>query len=251
MSESRFTGKTVVITGGGRGLGRAMALAFAAEGAAVAVWDIDEAAAASVAGEIASSRGYALSRKVNVSGETEVEAAFGDLFQRWDALDVLINNAGICRTEAIEAITGDSWDAVLAVNLKGTFLCAKAVMGRMKHRRRGVILNMGSIAGKIGGIATGAHYAASKAAVMCLTKSLARDTAPYNVRVNALSPGVVKPDMTRTITGGDYSAYLDQIPMGRIGEAEDVARAALFLASDAAAYITGEIIDVNGGQFMD
>jgi 3-oxoacyl-[acyl-carrier protein] reductase len=121
----------------------------------------------------------------------------------------------------------------------------------MKPRRRGKIINMGSVSGKVGGIAVGAHYSASKAAVMCLTKSLARELAPFNINVNAIAPGVIATDMTQAITGGDFDRYLATIPLGRVGSVRDVAEVALFLASERAAYLTGEIIDVNGGQFMD
>jgi 3-oxoacyl-[acyl-carrier protein] reductase len=169
----------------------------------------------------------------------------------WGRIDVLVNNAGICRTASIEEISGTDWDRILGVNLKGTFLCCRAVMGEMKRLKSGKIINIGSISGKVGGIAVGAHYSASKAGVMCFTKSLARELAPFRVNVNAIAPGVIETDMTREITAGDWGKYLAGIPMGRIGRPEDVARVAVFLASADADYLTGEIIDVNGGQLMD
>jgi 3-oxoacyl-[acyl-carrier protein] reductase len=145
----------------------------------------------------------------------------------------------------------EDWDRIIDVNLKGVFLCSKAVMGIMKRQRSGKIINMSSLAGKVGGIKVGAHYAVSKAGVICFTKSLAKELAPYGVNVNAIAPGVVETEMTRMITGGEWRGYLDTIPLGRIGSPDDVAKVAVFLASDNAAYLTGEIIDVNGGQFMD
>jgi 3-oxoacyl-[acyl-carrier protein] reductase len=140
---------------------------------------------------------------------------------------------------------------MFAVNVKGVFLCSKAVMGLMMKQKSGKIINLGSLAGKVGGIATGAHYAATKAAVICLTKSLAKFLGPYGVRVNGLAPGVIETDMTRMITGGDWKNFQATIPLGRIGDVKEVAKVAVFLASDDSSYLTGEIIDINGGQFMD
>jgi 3-oxoacyl-[acyl-carrier protein] reductase len=247
----RFLGKVVIVTGAGAGIGRAISMAFAAEGARVALWDIHGDAALDAAGEICRLGGQAMARAVDVSRGPEVREAIQEVLSRWDRVDVLVNNAGICLVGPIETIEEKEWDRVLEVNLKGVFLCSQAVMGSMKARGCGCIINMGSVAGKVGGIAVGAHYSASKAGVMCLTKSLAKELAPHGVRVNGIAPGVVETDMTRMITQGDWSGYLAQIPMGRVGTVQEVARAALFLASDDASFITGEIMDVNGGQFMD
>ncbi|MEJ5375433.1 MAG: SDR family NAD(P)-dependent oxidoreductase [bacterium] len=247
----RFQGKTVIVTGAGAGIGRAISKAFALEGARVALWDINGQAAGEAAREISSEGGEAFSRQVDVSMAGQVEEAFQDLLSRWKSIDVLVNNAGICLLGSIETIDERDWDRVMEVNLKSVFLCSRAVMGAMKAQGKGCIINMGSIAGKVGGIAVGAHYSASKAAVMCLTKSLAKELAPYGVRVNGVCPGVVETDMTRMITKGDWSSYVSQIPMGRVGNAWEVARAVLFLASEEASYITGEILDINGGQLMD
>jgi 3-oxoacyl-[acyl-carrier protein] reductase len=167
------------------------------------------------------------------------------------SIDILINSAGICQVASIEETSAADWDRVLGVNLKGTFLCCRAVMGVMKRQRSGRIINLGSVAGKVGGISVGAHYSASKAAVMCFTKSLARELAPHGINVNAIAPGVIESDMTRGITGGDWTHYLSTIPLGRIGRADEVGRVAVFLAGGDSDYLTGEIIDVNGGQFMD
>lgn len=247
----RFEGKTVIVTGAGAGIGRAVSLDFAREGAKVALWDVNHKAAVEAASEICGIGGEAVFRQVDVSKASEVKEAFQELLSFWGSLDVLVNNAGICLLGTIEAIDEKDWDRVMEVNLKSVFLCSKAAMGVMKAQRQGCIINMGSIAGKVGGIAVGAHYSASKAAVMCLTKSLAKELAPYGVRVNAVSPGVVETDMSRMITKGDWTSYLTQIPMARVGTPQEVAKAVLFLASDEACYITGEILDVNGGQFMD
>lgn len=247
----RFEGKTVIVTGAGAGIGRAVSIAFAQQRAKVALWDLNEKTALDVAQEISCRGGEAVVRQVDVSKGQQVEEALQELLSSWKRLDVLVNNAGICLVGPIESIQERDWDRVMEVNLKSVFLCSRAVMGTMKAQRAGCIINMGSVAGKLGGIAVGAHYSASKAAVMCLTKSLAKELAPFGVRVNAIAPGVVETDMTRMITGGDWSLYLSQIPMGRLGSPQEVARAVLFLASDEASYITGEILDVNGGQLMD
>ena len=152
---------------------------------------------------------------------------------------------------SIEEMTEEDWDRVMNINLKGVFLCSKAVMGVMKKQRSGRIVSMGSISGKLGGIATGANYSVSKAGVMCFTKALARELAPYGITVNAVAPGVIETDMTRGITQGDFTNYAKTIPLGVIGSVEDVAYAVAFLVSDEARYITGEILDVNGGMLMD
>jgi 3-oxoacyl-[acyl-carrier protein] reductase len=166
-------------------------------------------------------------------------------------IDILVNNAGICQVTPVDQIEEKDWDRMFAVNVKGVFLCSKAVMGFMMKQKSGKIINLGSLAGKVGGIATGAHYAATKAAVLCFTKSLAKFLGPHGIRVNALAPGVIETDMTRMITGGDWRNFLATIPLGRIGDVKEVAKVAVFLASDDSSYLTGETIDINGGQFMD
>ena len=171
--------------------------------------------------------------------------------QAFGRIDILVNNAGICQVTTVENMTEEDWDRVMAVNLKGVFLCSKTVMGVMKKQRSGRIVNMGSISGKVGGIATGANYSVSKAGVMCFTKALARELAPYGITVNAVAPGVIETDMTRGITQGDFTDYIKSIPLGAIGSVEDVAYAVAFLVSEEARYITGEILDVNGGMLMD
>ncbi len=247
----RLEDKVAVITGGGAGLGRGIALAMAREGARLALWELDRPAALSAAAEIEALGRPALVSAVDVSVADQVAAAAREVLEHWGRVDILVNNAGICQAANVEEISEQDWDRVLAVNLKGTFLCCQALMPAMKRQGGGCIINLGSVAGKVGGIATGAHYAASKAAVMCFTKSLARELAPHGVNVNALAPGVIETEMTRRLSGGDWSTYLTRIPLGRIGRVEDLAGVAVFLASEEAAYITGEIIDVNGGLLMD
>ncbi len=166
-------------------------------------------------------------------------------------MDILINNAGICYLTPFEDITEEEWDKVISVNLKGAFLCSQAVMRAMISQRWGKIVNIASLAGKVGGILVGAHYSASKAGIICLTKSLAKRMAPYGVNVNAVAPGQIKTKMTDDWPENEKEKLRRSIPRGHFGGPEDVAETVLFLVSDRARFITGEIIDVNGGIFMD
>jgi NAD(P)-dependent dehydrogenase (short-subunit alcohol dehydrogenase family) len=247
----KLKGEVAIVTGGGAGIGRAIALAMAQEGADVAAWDMNEPQAEELAAMIRQMGRKSMAFKVDVSIAPEVYAAVQKVEKEFGRIDILVNNAGICQVTPIDQIEEKDWDRMFAVNVKGVFLCSQAVMKIMLKQKRGKIINLGSVAGKVGGIASGAHYAASKAAVMCLTKSLAKFLGPHGVRVNALAPGVIETDMTLMITGGNWKNFLATIPLGRIGDVKEVAKVAIFLASDDSSYLTGEIIDVNGGQFMD
>ncbi len=244
-------GKKAVITGAGAGLGRSMAIELANEGADVAVWDVNRHLVEEVQRRVQAIGRKSLALIADVSDGDAVRSAFGEVISSWGQIDILINNAGICLKSTIEDTSETEWDRVLAVNLKGTFLCSREVIPVMKKQRSGKIINLGSIAGKVGGIVSGAHYSASKAGVMCFTKSLAREMAPFGVNVNGIAPGIIETEMTRGLSEGNWNDYLTEIPLGRIGSAEEVARVVVFLASCDSNYITGEIIDVNGGQFMD
>ncbi len=240
-----------IVTGAAQGLGRAIAMELARRGSDIVVCDVDSEGAKAAVRDVESLGRRGLSLEVDVSKASDVSGMVDRVMKDFGRIDILVNNAGICQVVTIEEMTEENWDRVMAVNVKGVFLCSKAVMGIMKRQRSGRIVNMGSIAGKVGGIATGANYSVSKAGVICFTKALAREMAPYGVTVNAVAPGVIETDMTRGITGGDFSAYIRDIPLGVIGAAQDVAYAVAFLVSDEARYITGEILDVNGGQLMD
>ena len=244
-----FSGQMTVVTGAARGLGRCIALTFARLGSDVAACDL--APPEDVAGEIRALGRRALALGGDVSKSADVSRMFEAIFSEFGRVDILVNNAGIVRPKPILDITEDEWDTMMAVNLKSVFLCAKAVMPSMKERRSGRIVNMGSVAGKTGGLLSGANYAASKAGVICLTKSLARELAPFGVTANAVAPGIIESAMTQFITGGNWDEYIRAVPMGYVGAAEDVAQAVVYLASEAGRYITGEILDVNGGMFMD
>jgi 3-oxoacyl-[acyl-carrier protein] reductase len=238
-------GKRAVVTGGAAGLGLAIATAFAEAGAKVAIWDWQLEAASLPPDK------FPITAKVDVSSGEMVSAAAAEVLAAWGGLDILVNNAGICIPGTVEELSESDWDRVMAVNLKGTFLCSKAFAPAMKKQGAGKIINLGSISGKMGGIVAGSAYSASKAGIMCLTMSLARELSPFGVNVNAMAPGVIATDMSKGLSQGDYTSYKQTIPLGRVGEAKEVAALARFLAGPDSDYLTGEIIDINGGQFMD
>lgn len=207
--------------------------------------DIDPETARKTADELPTS-GMAL--EMDVACKTAVQAGIAEVLDQFGQIDILVNNAGILTFCTFEDCTEELWDRMIDVNLKGTFLCAQAVLPHMKDRRQGVILNMTSVAAKTGGMAAGPPYAAAKAGIYTMTLGLARAMAPHGIRVNGIAPGVIETAMTQSDAHADLLAM---IPLGEMGQPEDVARCALFLASDDSRHITGEIIDVNGGLFMD
>ncbi|WP_102126830.1 SDR family NAD(P)-dependent oxidoreductase [Deinococcus planocerae] len=244
---SRLTETTVLVTGGGQGIGRAFALRFAAEGARVAVNDLREEAAAAVAEEIGRNGGEALAVPGDVSRSGEVDRMFGELEREWGPAGVLINNAAITSDQRHFLEADEAWwDTLLGVNLKGVFLCSRRAAPAMVERRSGVILNVSS------GGATRAHrgftaYDAAKGGVEALTRAMALDLAPYGVRVNGVTPGFIN---TYGLSGEDLSTREGVVPLGRYGTPEDLTGAALFLASPDAAYITGQFIVVDGGVLV-
>lgn len=242
--------KVSIVTGAGQGLGRAIGLRLAEGGADIAILDINLESAKKVAEEIESMGRKALFLKGDVSRSLEVKMMVDLVLQKFGKIDILINNAGISLVAYVENMTEEDWDRVMTVNLKSIFLCSKAVMGIMKKQGSGRIVNLGSVAGKLGGFKTCA-YSVSKAGIMCFTKALARELAPFGITVNAVAPGMINTEMAQNISKGNFSRYLKSIPLGRIGSPEDVANAVAFLVSDEARYITGEILDVNGGMLMD
>ena len=242
-----MAGKVVLVTGATDGIGRAIALAFAAQGADVVVNGRNANKATQVKRAIEKLGGRALVLRADVSNAAEVRRMVSAVLRRWRRIDVLVNNAGIFQTIPAVRITERQWDRVIDTNLKGTFLCTQAAMKHMIRRRSGPIVNVASDAGKTGSSIPAAHYAASKAGIICLTKSLARELAPYGIRVNAVSPGLIDTKMSRRV----LKTRTVTIPLARVGRPEEVAEAILFLASDRASYITGEIVDVNAGLVMD
>ncbi len=248
----RFTNKVVMVTGAARGIGRAICEGFLGEEAKVAALDMDAQALERFRMDLdGRDSERLLCIACDVSRSEDVLRAFEETTRALGKVDVLVNNAGIIRRGSIETVTEEEWDLVLRVNLKGAFNCSKAVIPLMKKQRSGVILNVSSIAAKMGDITSAPGYASSKAGMDALTKTLARHLAPYGVRVNGVSPHAIETEMSAQWTPKRRKEIIASIPLGRLGKPEDVARAVLFLASDEASFITGEILDVNGGALMD
>ena len=250
MSEKFLAGKTALVTGGSRGIGRAIALKLADGGAKVAVnFAGNVAKAQEVQAEIESRGGEAMLVQGDVSNFQTVSDIVKKIVETWGRLDILVNNAGIARDNLLLKMSEADFDAVIATNLKGVFNCTKAVTKIMMKQRGGRIVNMSSVIGLIGNISQ-ANYAAAKAGIIGFTKSAARELAPRGVTVNAIAPGFIATDMTAAVSEKIQAEMLEKIPLGRAGAPEDVANLAAFLASEQAAYITGQVINVDGGLAM-
>jgi len=245
------SGKVVVITGGSKGIGRAVALKFAEDKAHIIIvhYDPDESASSETLGILAQKGVKAESHKIDVSSFVDVEEMFKDIISRFGKLDVLINNAGITKDTILMRMSEDDWDMVLNVNLKSVFNCTKAVIRSMVKQRGGRIVNISSVAGQVGN-AGQSNYAASKAGILGFTKTIAREVGVRGITVNAVAPGFIETEMTASLSDQVKESYLRQIPLGKAGKPEDVAEAVYWLCSDAASYITGQTIHVNGGMFM-
>jgi 3-oxoacyl-[acyl-carrier protein] reductase len=242
-----LTNKIAIVTGASRGIGKGIALQLAARGAVVVAAARGENAAP-VVGEIRASGGRADVASVDVTDTEAVRAMVATTVEQHGRVDVLVNNAGIARDQLALRMKREDWDAVIATNLTAAFTCAQAVLKPMVRQRGGRIISISSVVGEIGN-AGQANYAASKAGLIGLTKALAREVASRGITVNAVTPGFIDTDMTRAI-GTGQGDWATQIPLGRIGTAADVAAAVCFLASDEAAYITGQVLAVNGGMYM-
>jgi 3-oxoacyl-[acyl-carrier protein] reductase len=241
---------TVLVTGGASGIGKACALTFAQAGYNVVVnYGHSEQAALDVTKQCKEFGVEAFAVKADVSKQDEVNAMVDLTLKTFGSIDVLINNSGITKDNLLLRMTSEDFSEVLDVNLLGTFHCIKAVVKPMMKARKGRIINMASVIGQIGNIGQ-ANYAASKGGIIALTKSVARELASRNVTCNAIAPGFIQTKMTDVLSDEVKSGILGQVPMARLGQPEDIAKVALFLASDAANYITGQVINVDGGMVM-
>jgi 3-oxoacyl-[acyl-carrier protein] reductase len=242
-------GRVALITGASQGIGRACALRLAKDGAAVACAARNEQKLAQVCAEILAAGGRAATFKVDVEQEDEIKAAIKAVMGEFGKIDILVNNAGITRDQLILRMKRADWDAVLATNLTAAYLCSQQALASMLKQRWGRIINVASIFGQIGQVGQ-ANYSASKAGLIGLTMALAREVASRNITVNAVAPGYIETAMTAGINEQMKSTVLERIPLGRAGSDLDVANAVAFLASDEAGYITGHVLNVNGGLLM-
>lgn len=241
--------KVAIITGASRGIGRLVALAMASQGAKIVASARNAEALAALVAEIKSLGGEAAFVAGDVALEEDATTLVKQAIETYGQVDILINNAGITRDGLLMRMKSEDWDAVLNTNLKGAFLCTRAVAKPMSKQRSGRIINISSVVGEMGN-AGQANYCASKAGLLGLTKSVARELASRNVTVNAITPGFIATDMTEDMSEKAREAMIAQIPLGRPGSSEDVANAVVFLASDQSAYITGQVLGVNGGMYM-
>lgn len=242
-------GKVVIVTGAGQGIGRATALRFAEEGAHVAIAERNEESGQAVAKEIQDQGGQALFVATNVSDRDNVKALFDKVLGTWDKVDILVNNAGIVKDSTLLKMQDEQFDAVIDVNLKGTFVCASEAAALMKKQGSGVILNAASVVALYGNFGQ-SNYVASKTGVIGMTKVWSRELARYGVRVNAIAPGFIETSMTKSIPENIMEQMTQKIPMRRLGHVNDIAAAYAFLASDDAAYINGAVLSVDGGVVM-
>ncbi|HEU5361289.1 MAG TPA: 3-oxoacyl-[acyl-carrier-protein] reductase [Candidatus Deferrimicrobiaceae bacterium] len=246
----RLSGKVALVTGSARGIGKTMVERFAAEGAVVVLSDVanEEAAAETLKGIVAAG-GRGMVEMFDVGDGEQVGAAVSRIVAEQGRIDILVNNAGITRDNLLMRLSEEDFDAVVRTNLKGTFLLTKVVSRHMIKQRSGRIINMSSVVGQMGN-AGQSNYSAAKAGILGFTKSMARELAGRGVTVNAIAPGFIVTAMTDALPESVRKAFLDQIPMGRFGTPEDVAELAVYLSSDGASYVTGQVIGINGGLYM-
>ncbi len=241
--------KVAIVTGAAQGIGKSIAITLAKEGAHIAVCDMQDQAAKETCEELRSLGVKAEAFHMDVSNAQEVDVIVNKIIDTFSTIDILVNNAGITRDSLVMRMDEADWDLVIKINLKGTFNCCKSVIRPLMKKRSGCIINIASIIGLIGN-AGQTNYAASKAGVIALTKSIAKEVASRNIRVNAVAPGFIKTAMTDKLSDDVKQAMLNVIPMGRFGEPQDVADTVLFLASHLSSYITGHVITVSGGMVM-
>ena len=243
--------KVAIITGAAGGIGTAITELFAKEGAVLVPVDLNEQRLQELAEKLKKEKVEVEYFAIDVSSEQQAKRVVNSTLEKFGKIDILVNGAAICKMIPILDIEADDWDRIMAVNLRSVFLFSKEVFRHMKERKYGKIISLASAAGKIGGLAAGAHYSASKAGVMCFTKSLALQAGTFKINVNCVCPGPTKTEMTDAWGEETNKDFAAKIPFKEYGQPEDIAQAILFLASDRSRYITGEILDVNGGLVMD
>jgi len=241
--------KVAVITGASRGIGRSIALALATQGATIVAVDVDQVATDAIVEELQAAGGRVLAVVGNVTVPGDAERMMDVAVEAYGRVDILVNNAGITRDGLLMRMKDEEWDAVMNVNLKGAFLCTRAAFKVMSKQRYGRIINIASVVGQMGN-AGQANYCASKAGLIGLTKSNAREMAKRNITVNAVAPGFIATAMTDALSDKVRAELTAQIPLERLGSADDIANAVVFLASEASGYITGHVLSVNGGMYM-
>jgi len=244
-----LNGKIALITGGAQGIGRFISEELAGQGAHVVLGDINHEGAEKTAAEIRVSGGQASAVRIDVSSATDVQGVFDSILKEYKPVDIVINNAGITRDGLLVRMKEVDWDLVLNINLKGSFLCSQQAAKQMMKQKSGSIVNIASIVGVMGNFGQ-SNYSASKSGLIGFTKTLAREVAPRGIRANAVAPGFIDTEMTRVLEESTRTKLIEQIPLARLGQPEDVARCVSFLVSENASYITGQVINVNGGMLM-
>ena len=250
LKDKRLEGKTAIVTGASRGIGREIALLFASHGAKLTLTARNSALLESLSEEIKKTGGHEpLCVVLDVNNSEKVDEMVDKTLDKFSKVDILVNNAGVTRDGLLLRMSDEDWDEVLDTNLRGAFFCLRAVAKPMMRQRAGRVINMSSVIGLIGN-AGQANYAASKAGLIALTKSAAKELGSRNILVNAIAPGFIETDMTRALGEDVRNAILKTIPVGVFGKPSDIARTALFLASDESAFVTGQVITVDGGMVM-
>ena len=244
-----LNGKIALITGGAQGIGRFISEELASQGAHVILADINLEGAEKTAIEIKNSGGHASAVRIDVASATDVQGVFDSILKEYKPVDIVVNNAGITRDGLLVRMKEVDWDLVLNINLKGSFLCSQQAAKQMMKQKSGSIINIASIVGVMGNFGQ-SNYSASKSGLIGFTKTLAREVAPRGIRANAVAPGFIDTEMTKVLEESVRSKLIEQIPLARLGQPEDVANCVSFLVSENASYITGQVINVNGGMLM-